>query len=224
MRRGRRGLAGVSKTGPGPARAFIGLGSNIDPTRNVFSALEILSQEPGIDLRGISTIYRTRALPPPGLPDGSATAEPDYLNGVLELHTTLEPETLSLRLFEVEKALGRARTQDKHAPRTMDLDLLLYLPSDREPGDGDGLPGSAGDPGVKSRPLPGWGPGTPPTALHPDVRTRPFVAIPLLELAPDLRLPPDGVPLRTVVASLHGALEQPDVGLTRKLRARFLKS
>lgn len=224
MRKGERDLAGVSEGGPGSARAFVGLGSNIDPRRNVFRALEILTEEPGIELTGISTIYLTRAVPPPG-PSGRAPQdEPDYLNCVLELHTTLDPEPLYLRLLEVERLLGRVRSQDRYAPRTMDLDLLLYLPCDQGGGPGHGLQGSARDPAVKSQSSRGSVPGTMPPAVHQDVRTRPFVAVPLLELAPDLILPPDGVPLRTVAASLQGPLGEAEAALTRRLRALFLKS
>jgi 2-amino-4-hydroxy-6-hydroxymethyldihydropteridine diphosphokinase len=178
------------------------VGSNIDPSENIVGALEQLTQAPGVALTGISTFYRTPALPPPGADPRSVGHDPDYLNGVLTLDTTLDRTALSRTLEGVEAVLGRIRTDEKFAPRTMDLDLLLFL-SPRTSG--------ASPP-----------PGDPP--IHPEVRSRPFVAIPLLELAPDLLLPPDGIPLKEVAASFSGPGGEPEAAFTASLRARFLPS
>jgi 2-amino-4-hydroxy-6-hydroxymethyldihydropteridine diphosphokinase len=176
----------------------VGVGSNISPSESVFGALAELERAPGVELIGISTFYRTRALPAPGAPPGSLGADPDYLNGVLALATTLDPKALSKTLEGVETAMGRARTGEKFAPRTMDLDLLLFTPA-----------------GETTTPL-----DDPPP--HPEIRARPFVAIPLLELAPDLLLPPDGTPLRKIAASFTGPGGKEETAFTERLKARFL--
>lgn len=184
----------------GTARAFVGVGSNIKPFENVFQALQELENVPGLELSGISTFYRTRALPAPGATRRPPGEEPDYLNGVLALRTTLDPKALGRALEGVEAALGRVRTSEKFASRAMDLDLLLFLP-----------------PGVRDTTPP---PDIPP--LHPEVRSRPFIAIPLMELAPDLVLPPDGTPLREVAATFAGPGGNPESTFTQRLRDRFL--
>ena len=189
----------------GSVRAFVGVGSNINPAENVFDALGLLEQTPGITVVGISTFYRTPALPAPGAKTSPGGEDPDYLNGVLELDTDLDSTAFSKALVAVETALGRVRGDKKFASRTMDLDLLLFLPS------------KADDPG-KGALLP----VDPPP--HPEVRSRAFVAIPLLELAPDLLLPPDGTPLSAVAASFPGPGGEVDGPLTDRLRRRFLSS
>lgn len=188
------------------AQAFLGIGSNIRPEENVVSALELLTEASGISLTGISTFYRTPALPnpeaspvlPTGLPTGlPRRKDPDFLNGVLAISTELAPPELGSVLSDVEDALGRARTHDRYAPRIMDLDLLVFL-SD-----------SASCAGPN-----------PPT--HPDVFSRGFVAFPLLELAPDLRLPDRGQPLSEVTALLDDLDGTPEPQFTARLRSRFL--
>lgn len=189
----------------GPAQAFVGVGSNLDPFENVFRAVALLEGTPGITVVGISTFYRTPALPAPDAPATPAEADPDYLNGVLELGTTLEATALASALMDVEAALGRVRTENRFQPRTMDLDLLLYS-AFAPTGAGEGPP-----PSLKRPP-------------HPEIRSRPFVAIPLLELAPDLLLPPDGIALREIAASFSGPGGEAEGSFTELLRARFLRS
>ena len=189
----------------GPAQAFVGVGSNLDPSENVFRALALLEGAPGITVVGISTFYRTPALPAPDAPATPAQADPDYLNGVVELRTTLEATALASALMGVEAALGRVRTGNRFQPRTMDLDLLLY----------------------SAFPPTGAGESPPPASArppHPEIRSRPFVAIPLLELAPDLLLPPDGTPLREIAASFSGPGGEAEGSFTERLRVRFLRS
>lgn len=202
---GQKGNARVDArhfAGAGTARAFVGVGSNINPFESIFRALRELERAPGVELSGISTFYRTKALPAPGATQRSPGEEPDYLNGVLALSTTLDPEALSRTLEGVEAALGRVRTSEKFASRTMDLDLLLFVPPDV----------------WETTPTP----SNPP--LHPEVRSRPFVAIPLMELAPDLLLPPDGTPLKEVAATFPGPGGNAETAFTESLRARFLPS
>ncbi len=99
-----------------PHRAFVGVGSNIEPVANVRSALRALHERFGA-LR-VSPVYRTRAV-------GCAGA-PDFLNLAVELRTELGVLELWTALRAVEEAHGRVRGADRNAPRTLDLDVLLY--------------------------------------------------------------------------------------------------
>ena len=118
--------------------------------------------------------------------------DPPFVNGVIEVDDALSPLETRALLKGIEHALGRTRPEDRYGPRTLDLDLLLHgdqvLPSD-------------------ALKLP-----------HPDIGTRAFVAVPLLELAPDLILPDSGIPLRSVVESLPSYPMEPLRDLTRRLR------
>ena len=184
-------------------RAFLGVGSSLHPEENIRTALRLLADTPGLEILGISTFYRTLPLPAPGAPQSSVEDDPDFLNGVLEIRTTFSPEEVEALLTETEDALGRNRSGDKYAPRTMDLDLLLYLPENEdEPG------GTGQEPGQAS--------------THPDIRTRAWVAWPLWELAPEVLLPPNDTPLREIAAVFPGPGGEPEADLTRELRAAYL--
>jgi len=192
------------------ALAYVGVGSNIRPDENVVRALEFLTEPPDVTLTGISTFYRTAALPDPA--DSTAppdqrlqNLDPDFLNGVLELRTTLMPTELLSLLTNTERALGRHRPSNRYASRTMDLDLLLFGRKE-----GEGHP-------------PIWEKIGPSGYLaHSDIERRPFVTHPLLELAPDLILPRYGMPLRALAASFDTPGGQPETDFTKTLRSRFL--
>jgi 2-amino-4-hydroxy-6-hydroxymethyldihydropteridine diphosphokinase len=99
-----------------------------------------------------------------------------FLNGVWELDSDEKPDAIREMLGQIEKECGRVRGKDKFGPRSIDLDLLLY----------NGMLES-GDEG---------------TRVHPDIRERAFVALPLLELAPEIRLPDTGEPLSSVTRGM----------------------
>lgn len=164
-------------------RGYVGVGSNLDPEDHVVSALQLLHGQ--LPVTGVSTFYRTAPLERPD--------QPPFANGVFRVQTSLAPRQLKQLLCAVEVKLGRRRTGDRHAPRTIDLDLLVL---------GDLVLDD-----VRFR-LP-----------DPDIRRRPFVALPLQELAPGLILPDTGEPLSEVCAGLapDGLVADPE--LTRKLRA-----
>jgi dihydroneopterin aldolase/2-amino-4-hydroxy-6-hydroxymethyldihydropteridine diphosphokinase len=141
------------------ARAFIAIGSNIDPAANVRLAIGRLGQK--VRLVGVSTVYRTEALSRPGAQAGPL--QPPYYNCVVEIETFVPPLELKQGILRpIEDSLGRLRSEDKFAPRTIDLDLIVY--GDLEMDEG----------GLK---LP-----------DPEIMERPFLAIPLYELAPGLEL------------------------------------
>lgn len=134
-------------------RAFIAVGSNIDPAANVRLAIGRLARR--VRVVGISMVYRTEAL---GRPE-----QPAYYNCVVEVETAVPPQDLKQGILRpIEDSLGRMRGDDKFAPRTIDLDLIVY--GDLVMDDGGII-------------LP-----------DPEIMKRPFLAIPLSELAPDLVL------------------------------------
>ncbi len=135
--------------------AFVGLGSNLaDPVRQVEAALDELDRVPQTRLVKRSSLYRTK-------PVGYA-AQPDFVNAVAQIETGLPPERLLDELQAIEARHGRERSFP-NAPRTLDLDLLLF-----------------GKQVVQTERL---------TVPHPRLRERAFVLDPLREIAPDLELP-----------------------------------
>ena len=137
-----------------PPVAFVGLGSNLgDREGRLASAVESLALG-GLHVRRKSSLYETE--PVGGPPQG------EYLNAVVEGETALSAEALLALCLEVERRAGRVRTV-KDAPRTLDLDLLLYDELVRK------------SPGL--------------TLPHPRLHLRRFVLVPLSEIAPSLRHP-----------------------------------
>jgi 2-amino-4-hydroxy-6-hydroxymethyldihydropteridine diphosphokinase len=99
------------------ARAFIGVGSNIDPEANVQKALKELASH--VRILKISTFYRTN---PENRPE-----QPQYYNGVVEIETDFFPADLKHGILRIiEENLGRKRGEDRYSSRTIDLDLLIY--------------------------------------------------------------------------------------------------
>ena len=99
--------------------AYIGLGSNLgDREATLRRALELLAEEPGIEVTAVSTFRDTD---PVGLLD-----QPRFLNAAARIESELGPRELLECLLAVERALGRTRTGPRFGPRTIDLDLLLY--------------------------------------------------------------------------------------------------
>lgn len=136
---------------PVRALAFIGLGANLgDLRRSLEAALRALAALPGTRLTGVSSAYRSAPVEASG---------PDYLNAVARLETELSPQDLLAALHAIEASHGRERPH-LNAPRTLDLDLLLY------------------------NELCIHAPGL--TLPHPRLHRRAFVLRPLLELAPGL--------------------------------------
>ena len=137
--------------------AYIGIGANLGDARaNVLDALARLQRQPGCTLMASSSLYRTAPI------DSSGD---DYINAVARIATTLDAEALLQALQGIEQAHGRERPY-RNAPRTLDLDLLLY-----------------GDAEIHSATL---------TVPHPRMTERAFVLVPLLELAPAIHIPGKG--------------------------------
>lgn len=98
-----------------PVTCYVGLGSNIERERHINRALELLRGHYGQLL--VSPVYRCPAV---GF-DGN-----DFYNGVVSFETTESPEAIARVLRGIEDQCGRDRSLPKFAPRTLDLDLLLY--------------------------------------------------------------------------------------------------
>jgi len=141
--------------------AYIGLGSNLDdPEAQVRGALSSLRGLARTRVVAVSGLYRT---PPMGPQD-----QPDYVNAAAGLLTRQPPEELLLSLQNMERSLGRVRTEgDRWGPRVIDLDILVY--------------------GKVQQSLPGL------SLPHPGILERNFVLFPLCDIAPALLVPGQGV-------------------------------
>ena len=162
---------------------FIGVGSNIEPERNITDALLRLSKH--VDITGISSFYKTVPL--------LRESQNDYLNGVWQISTSIPPRELKFGVLRtIEKELHRNRGTDKYAPRTIDLDILLY-----------------GDMVIQEGDL---------TIPDPDICKRSFIAFPLSELNPDLILPDTRKQLIDMLSMLSKGNMIPDTTFTEGLR------
>jgi len=147
-------------------RAFISLGSNVEPELHLPLAVSALSELGR--LAAVSAAYQNPAVGP--------TAQPDFLNAAVLLDTELSPQALRRDLRRLESRLGRRRTADRFAPRTIDLDLVLY---------GSKVIDESG--------------------LHvpdPDLLVRAYLAVSVAELAPDFRHPITGERLAAIASRL----------------------
>jgi 2-amino-4-hydroxy-6-hydroxymethyldihydropteridine diphosphokinase len=132
--------------------AYIGIGSNLDdPRAQVLQAFTELDRLPHTRVVKKSSLYRSA-------PIGHA-AQPDFINAVAQLETGLPAERLLAELQDVEARHGRKRSFP-NAPRTLDLDVLLY--------------------GELALDLPNL------KIPHPRMHERAFVLKPLLEISPQL--------------------------------------
>ena len=99
--------------------AWVGLGGNLgDPAAALQDALDALDRICGVELTAVSSVYQSA---PVGL-----SAQPDFLNAVARINTSLGPGELLERLLRIETEQGRIRLGERFGPRLIDLDLLLY--------------------------------------------------------------------------------------------------
>lgn len=165
-------------------RAYVGLGANVgDAKSNLERAVLELAALPGVKLRAVSPLYRTK---PVGVVD-----QPDFLNAVIALDVPAgpDPQTAALAVLsalkQLEQALGRQKRQ-RWGPREIDLDLLVFgrhrIRVDR--------------------------PGGPALEVpHPRMRDRLFVLAPLADVVPRLRPPGWDATVRAARVELE-AVEQ----------------
>ena len=149
-------------------RAYIGLGANLNqPVQQLQQAIRALQQLPCSELIAVSSLYGSKPMGPQD--------QPDYVNAVAALDTTLEAEALLDALQQIEQLHGRQRKAERWGPRTLDLDILLY-----------------GTLVINSSRL---------TVPHYGLHQREFVLYPLYEIAPLLQLP-DGTVLSSLLAQV----------------------
>lgn len=166
--------------------AYVGVGSNIRPEVHVPAALEKLKRR--VRVTASSTFYRTPALERPH--------DPPFVNGVWRIQTDLSARALKSNVLRrIEDELGRTRGADRCAPRTIDLDLLVY-----------------GDTVVNESKV---------RAPDPNIRCRAFLAVPLLELAPALVLADSGERLDSLAVARPTPEMTPEEGLTKRLAAQL---
>ena len=136
--------------------AYGGIGSNLHgPARQVENAAALLAEIPGTRLIAVSSLYRSAAY--------GGIEQPDFVNAVAAVLTTLSPADLLVELQAIENRQGRERGEARWGPRVIDLDLLVYSGEKIEMA---GL-----------------------SVPHPGIGERNFVLLPLVEIAPDLVIP-----------------------------------
>jgi 2-amino-4-hydroxy-6-hydroxymethyldihydropteridine diphosphokinase len=151
-------------------RAYLSLGTNIQPERNLRAAVARLGEFGRVEAK--STVWQTS---PIGLLE-----QPDFLNAAVLLETPLSAQALrEVAIAQIEDALGRVRTENKNAPRTIDIDIMLF--------NNDVLT-------IGRRHIP-----------DPEVMERPFVVIPLAEIAPGYRHPQTGETLKEIASKFDPA-------------------
>jgi 2-amino-4-hydroxy-6-hydroxymethyldihydropteridine diphosphokinase len=139
-------------------RAYVGLGANLGSREETLrEAIVILDRAAGVDVLAVSELRETEPVGP--------IEQPSFLNGAVELETTLSARGLLDLLLDAERALGRIRGE-RWGPRVVDLDLLVF---------GDE---AIDEPGLE--------------VPHPRLAERTFALEPLAELAPELVIPGRG--------------------------------
>ena len=139
--------------------AYVALGANLgDPLKALPEVIEVIEAVEGIAVTGRSRFYSTAPIDSSG---------PDYTNAVIRIETCIDPESLLQMLLAIEKDFGRKRPVGIHnAPRTMDLDLLLY-----------------GDVEMASETL---------ILPHPRMHERAFVLVPMADIDEMVEIPHKG--------------------------------
>ena len=154
-------------------RAYVGLGSNVgERASHLVAALDALGATPGVREVEVSSLYETRHVGP--------DVQAPHLNAVARFETRLPAQALLARLLAIECESGRSRARGHGAPRTLDLDLILY----------DGA--IIDEPGL--------------IVPHPRFRQREFVLRPVAEIAPELRDPVSGRTIAELLAALVRAI------------------
>ena len=153
-----------------PNTAYLSLGSNIEPEENMVAAVKLLAEM--TRLVAVSPVWESKPI--------GFTNQPNFLNAAAIVETDLDVEQLVENVVHtIEKRLGRMRQPNKNAPRTIDIDLILFNHQIFE---------------MNHHHIP-----------SPDLLERPFVAIPLAAIAPNTRHPKTGQTLQDIAESFDVA-------------------
>ncbi len=152
----------------------IALGSNIEKERHLPEAIRLLRRHRRIEVRKVSRFFESA---PVGGPEGA----PDFFNAAVVACTDLTPEELRDELRHLEDVLGRTRTEDKNAPRTIDLDIAYYGDLQKDFGD--------------------W------SVPDPSAADAPHVAIPIADVAPTWVDPASGKTAYDLMLQVDAAQE-----------------
>jgi 2-amino-4-hydroxy-6-hydroxymethyldihydropteridine diphosphokinase len=151
-----------------PTLCYLGLGANLhQPLQQLQQAVVALAALEDCQLQSVSSLYGSKPMGPQD--------QPDYVNAVVALLTTLTTEQLLDQLQTIELEQGRQRKDERWGPRTLDLDILLF-----------------GNHTINTTRL---------TVPHYGMKVREFVLYPLAELAPELQLP-DATPLAQLLTTV----------------------
>ena len=149
-------------------RYYLSLGGNIEPERNLPATVRLLGNYGKV--LAVSQVYESP-------PAGAREDQPNYLNAAVLVESELGPQEFhKTAIGEIERALGRVRTDDKFAARTIDIDILLVNQDILQ---------------IEHRNIP-----------NPEICTRSFVAVPLAEIAGDYVHPETKEPLREIARRL----------------------
>lgn len=165
---------------------LVAIGSNIAPERNVPRAIDLIARKARI--AAVSSFYWSEAIGP--------RRQPRFLNGACRIETFLSARELKdsvLRAIECE--LGRIRTDDKYAPRPIDLDIALY-----------------GNATIHESGL---------EIPDPYIATRDFLAAPLAEIAADWPVPGLNVTLKEIAAALGTSGLMVNAEVTRIVKEKW---
>lgn len=147
---------------------YLGLGANLNsPKKQLDNAIAALKKLPDCEFISVSHYYASKPMGPQD--------QPDYINAVACINTTLSPEKLLDLTQAIELEHGRVRKAERWGPRTLDIDMLLF---------------NAQTINTERLIVPHYG-----------LTEREFVVYPLLELAPKLILP-SGIALHTIANTL----------------------
>ena len=158
-----------------PTTAFIALGSNIEPRSNMRRALARLANE--LDVEAVSGLWESEPHGAPGTPR--------FLNAAVRVRSKRAPASLKRLLRRIESDLGRRRSGDRNAPRTIDLDLVLFG-------------GQVIDDPVAGLRIP-----------DPEIDRRAYLALPLAEVGPDTAHPLTGERLVDIARRLSSEPDPP---------------
>ena len=154
-------------------RVLVSLGSNVEPERNLPAAIELLEEDGCFNVLAVSAIYETPAVGPDG--------QPDFQNAAVLIEAGCTHETLRNELRRIEADLGRVRTDDKYAPRPIDLDIVMIQGEETE---------------IDGNPIP-----------DPDIPRHVHLAVPMADLAPEWVEPSTGSTLGQIAARLAAEQE-----------------